>query len=71
MTEFTYIQTSHKTINKQVIKALAQACPSAVRRSKVKSDLYNKIVYVYDANGNSLGWAVKAPQQDVKITIKN
>jgi len=66
----THIQTTHKTINKQVIKSLAQMCPSAVRRSKVKSDLYNKIVYVYDAEGNSLGWAVKAPQQEVKITIK-
>lgn len=66
----TYIKTTHKTINKQVIKTLKEVFPSAVRRSRVKSDLYSKVVYVYDAEGNTLGWAVRAPRQNVMITIK-
>lgn len=71
MTEFTYIQTSHKTINKTVVRTLAKMLPTAVRRSKVKTIDGIKVLFVYDAEGNKLGWADKSPLQNVKLTIKN
>ena len=71
MTDFTYIQTSHKTINKTVVRTLAKTFPTAVKRSSVKTIDSIKVVFVYDAEGNKLGWAEKSPLKTVKITIKN
>jgi len=71
MTDFTYIQTRHKTINKTVVRALSKMLPNAVKRSNVKTIDGIKILFVYDSEGNKLGWADKSPLQNVKITIKN
>jgi hypothetical protein len=71
MTDFTYIQTTHKTINKTVVRELAQMLPNAVRRSNIKTIDGVKVLFVYDSEGNKLGWADKSPLQNVKLTIKN
>jgi hypothetical protein len=69
--QYTYIKTTHRTVNKKVIKLLADTFPTAVGRSKEKNYDGLRVTYVYDKEGESLGWAFREFGKPVTITIKN
>lgn len=70
--QYTYIETTHRTINKTVLcHVLYEIFPTSKIRTKPRTIDGIQITYVKTIKGELLGWATKEPGKTVKITIKN